>query len=62
MKASLAAVDAGGRRSGQCSNLRGDVIVTAVTDEEYASIGTQAIVREYTADACMITEPSHLDL
>ena len=28
--------------------MRGDVIVTAVTDEEYASIGTQAIVREYT--------------
>jgi acetylornithine deacetylase len=42
--------------------LRGDVIVTAVTDEEYASIGTQAIVREYAADACVITEPTGHDL
>jgi acetylornithine deacetylase len=39
---------------------RGDVIVTAVTDEEYASIGTQAIVREFTADAAIVTEPSDL--
>jgi acetylornithine deacetylase len=38
------------------------VILTAVTDEEYASIGTQAIVREYSADACVITEPTHLEL
>ena len=43
-------------------SLRGDVILTAVTDEEYASIGTQAIVREYRADACVITEPTGLEL
>jgi acetylornithine deacetylase len=42
--------------------LAGDLILTAVADEEFASIGTQAIVREYSADACLITEPSHLDL
>ena len=42
--------------------LAGDVILTAVTDEEYASIGTQAIVQEYRADACIITEPSHMEL
>ena len=28
----------------------------------YASIGTQAIVREYRADACVITEPTGLEL
>ena len=39
---------------------RGDLIVTAVTDEEYASIGTQAIVREYSADAAIVTEASDM--
>jgi acetylornithine deacetylase len=34
--------------------------VTAVTDEEYASIGTQAIVNKYTADAAIVTESSDM--
>lgn len=38
----------------------GDVLVTAVTDEEYASIGTQAVVRDYRADAAIVTEPTGL--
>ncbi len=38
----------------------GDVMVTAVTDEEYASIGTQAVVRDYRADAAIVTEPTGL--
>jgi len=41
--------------------LQGDLIVTAVTDEEFASIGTQAIVRDYTADAAIVTEPSDME-
>ena len=61
MKASLAAALLAAADLGD-EPLRGDVIVTAVTDEEYASIGTQAIVREYAADACIITEHSHLQL
>lgn len=40
----------------------GDVIVTAVADEEYASIGTQAIVQQYTADGAIVTEPTQLEL
>ncbi|HET9662288.1 MAG TPA: ArgE/DapE family deacylase [Thermomicrobiales bacterium] len=40
----------------------GDVIVTAVADEEYASIGTQAIVQKYTADGAIVTEPTQLEL
>lgn len=43
-------------------NLRGDVIITAVVDEEYASIGTASIVKQWRADAAIVTEPSHLDL
>jgi acetylornithine deacetylase/succinyl-diaminopimelate desuccinylase-like protein len=33
--------------------LSGDVILTAVADEEYASIGTEAIVKQWHADGCM---------
>lgn len=47
-------------RSGK--RLRGDVIVTGVGDEEYASAGTEAIVREYKADAAVNCEPTGLDL
>ncbi len=61
MKASLAAIMLAAVDLGS-EPLAGDLILTAVTDEEFASIGTQAIVREYTADACVVTEPSHLEL
>ena len=43
-------------------DLRGDVIVTAVADEEFASIGVQDIVRRMRADAAIVTEPTGLDL
>jgi len=43
-------------------NLRGDVILTAVADEEFASIGTSSIVRQYRADAAIVTEPTDLDV
>src|SRR5579859_1203936 len=42
--------------------LRGDVILTAVADEEYASIGTEAIVKQWRADAAIVTEPTELSL
>ena len=51
MLAGAAAVAAG---------LRGDVIVTAVADEEHASAGVQAVLRRFTADACVVTEPTQL--
>lgn len=41
---------------------RGDVIVTAVVDEEFASIGTQAIAGTLHADAAIVTEPTGLDV
>jgi acetylornithine deacetylase len=40
--------------------LSGDVIVTAVADEEHASEGVQSILRRWRADACVVTEPTHL--
>ena len=42
--------------------LKGDLILTMVADEEYASIGTEAAVSEYTADAAIICEPTGLDV
>ncbi|MCB0851223.1 MAG: ArgE/DapE family deacylase [Bacteroidetes bacterium] len=38
--------------------LNGDVIITCVADEEYGSIGTEEIVKEYTADGGIVTEPT----
>ncbi len=43
-------------------NLHGDVIVTAVSDEEYASIGTSSVVKRCRADAAIVTEPTELDI
>jgi acetylornithine deacetylase len=61
MKASLAAIMLTGREA-RSLGLRGDVIVTAVADEEFASIGVQDIVRNMTADAAIVTEPTGLEL
>lgn len=40
--------------------LAGDLIVAAVADEEYASLGTEALVAAWTPDAAVILEPSDL--
>lgn len=61
MKGGLAAIMIAGARAKQ-QQLRGDVIVTAVVDEEYASIGTAAIVKRWKADAAIVTEPTELDI
>jgi acetylornithine deacetylase len=36
------------------------VIVTAVADEEHSSEGVQSVLRRWSADACIVTEPTHL--
>jgi acetylornithine deacetylase len=38
--------------------LKGDVMITCVADEEYGSIGTEAIVKKYSADGGIVTEPT----
>jgi acetylornithine deacetylase len=40
--------------------LAGDLLVTAVADEEYASLGTEHLVQQVTADAAIVTEPTDL--
>jgi acetylornithine deacetylase len=59
MKAGVAACMVAARRLAT-EGLAGDVIVTAVADEEYASIGTQSVLRRWHADAAIVTEPTDL--
>ena len=59
MKGGLAAIMLAGAAAAG-AGLRGDVLVTAVADEEHASEGTQAVLRRFGADACVVTEPTHL--
>jgi acetylornithine deacetylase len=59
MKGALAAIlDAAAKVDG----LRGDVIVTAVADEELASLGTTAVLEHIRADAAIVVEPTELKL
>lgn len=63
MKGSLAAclgaakaiVDAGGR-------LAGDLVVAAVADEEYGSLGTSDLLHRIRTDGAIVTEPTALDV
>jgi len=61
MKGGLAAAMIATARARQ-AGLRGDVILTAVADEEYASLGTQSVLKRWTADAAIVTEPTDLQL
>jgi acetylornithine deacetylase len=61
MKAGLAASMVAARESAR-AGLRGDVILTAVADEEVASIGTESVLRQWAADAAIVTEPTGLEV
>jgi acetylornithine deacetylase len=59
MKGALAAIlDA----AAKAEKLRGDVVVTAVADEELASIGTVAVLERVRTDAAIVVEPTELKL
>jgi len=45
-----------------CLPLRGDVLLTAVMDEEYSSLGTEHVVRTERADGCIVAEDTALNL
>ena len=40
----------------------GRLIIAAVIDEEYASLGADALVKEWRADAAVVTEPTDLQI
>lgn len=61
MKGGVAAMCAAAWRAAQSGALDGEVIVAAVADEEWASIGTSALLAGgLRADAAVVTEPTGL--
>ncbi len=61
MKAGLAAIMLTGAEAAK-AGLSGDVIVTAVCDEEVASIGSARVAERYRADAAVVSEPTEMRL
>src|ERR1041384_6271350 len=59
MKGALAAILVA---AGQAPQLRGDLIVTAVADEELGSAGTEAVLERVRADAAIVVEPTELQV
>jgi acetylornithine deacetylase len=63
MKGGVAAMMGAVRQIVETGGLaRGRVIVAAVVDEEHASIGAEALVSNWRADAAVVTEPTGLDV
>ena len=61
MKSGLAAmIDAAARLAAGGGLGTGRVVVAAVADEEHASLGADALVKEHTADGAVVTEPTDL--
>lgn len=62
MKGGIAAMCAAAWRAAQAGT-RGEIIIAAVADEEYESLGTRALLeRGVRADACVVTEPTRLSI
>jgi acetylornithine deacetylase len=63
MKGGLAAILAATKAVAESdAALMGDLVVAAVCDEEYASIGTERIVEQVRADAAIVCEPTRLNI
>jgi acetylornithine deacetylase len=63
MKGSLAAMLAAAKAIVDADiTLRGDLLITAVADEEHSSIGTEALVKAYKADSAIVTEPTDMHI
>lgn len=63
MKASLAAMLASIKALEDAKlSLKGDILLCFVADEEALSIGSEAIAKNYKADAAIVTEPSDLKI
>jgi len=63
MKGSVAACMTAAKALADADALTGgSVVVAAVADEEYGSIGTAAVIREIQTDAAIVTEPTALDV
>ena len=61
MKAGVAAALIAAREASRL-RLAGDVVVAAVADEEHASLGVQEVLRRFSADGAVVTEPTELEV
>jgi acetylornithine deacetylase len=60
MKGGIAAMCAAAWRAAR-DGIAGEIIIAAVADEEYESLGTRTLIeRGVRADACVVTEPTRL--
>jgi len=63
MKGSLAsAIGAAKALTDARDRLKGDLVIAAVADEEYGSLGTADLVGRSRVDAAIVTEPTNLDI
>jgi acetylornithine deacetylase len=62
MKGGLAAALAAVARLAKEVRLEGDVVLAAVADEEYQSVGTRALLKEVRTDAAIVMEPTGLEV
>ncbi len=62
MKSGLAACVGAARLLAAEGLPKGRVLVAGVVDEEYASLGAEALVRDWRADGAVITEPTDLSV
>jgi acetylornithine deacetylase len=61
MKGGVAAMIDAARAAG-AAGFAGRLIIAAVIDEEYASLGADQLVKDWTADAAVVTEPTDLQI
>jgi acetylornithine deacetylase len=62
MKGGIAAMCAAALRAAQ-AGISGEIVIAAVADEEYESLGTRALLeRGVRAEACVVTEPTRLTI
>jgi len=62
MKGGVAAMIDAARVARERGFRKGRILVAAVADEEYASVGADALVREWKADRAIVTEPTDLKI
>jgi acetylornithine deacetylase len=63
MKGSIAAALGAAKALGDSgTRLAGDLVIAAVADEEYGSLGTSDLLRHVHTDAAIVTEPTALDV
>lgn len=62
MKGGLAAMIDAARAAAHRGFRKGRLVVAAVVDEEFASVGADALVSKWTADGAVVTEPTDLQI